>query len=107
MTTETKGYMSGFAGTANRTQTKALSHTGLGQSCPRHYPGSENPLGRPLSIKDVARLIGCSAWTVRQKYVPSGLPHLRSGPSGRLTFFENQVVAWVLAQQQGKGGNHT
>jgi len=61
-------------------------------------------LGRPLSIREVAKLIGCSAWTVRQKYVPRGLPHLRSGPSGRLTFFENQVVHWVLAQQQMKGG---
>ena len=61
-------------------------------------------LGRPLSIRQVAAIVGCSAWTIRQKYVPKGLPHLRSGPSGRLTFFENQVVAWVLNQQQMKGG---
>ena len=97
--------MSGFAEDANGTETKAIARTSLGQSYPRHYPGSENPLGAPLSIKDVARLIGCSAWTVRQKFIPLGLPHLRSGPSGRLTFFSNQVVAWVLAQQQRKGGN--
>jgi hypothetical protein len=103
MTTETKA-LSGFTANANGTETKAMARTSLGQSYPKHYPGSENPLGAPLSIRDVARLIGCSAWTVRQKYVPKGLPHLRSGPSGRLTFFENQVVAWVLAQQQKKGG---
>jgi hypothetical protein len=57
-------------------------------------------LGRPLSIRETAQLIGCSAWTVRQKYVTRGLPHLRSGPSGRLTFFENQVVAWIVTTQQ-------
>ena len=60
-------------------------------------------LGPPLSIREVARMIGSSAWTVRQKYVPQGLPCLRSGPSGKLIFFENQVVRWIVAQQQ-KGG---
>jgi len=104
MTTDLE-IMSGFAETANPTQTKALARTALGQSYPQHYPRPESPLGTPLSIKDVAQLIGCSAWTVRQKFIPLGLPHLRSGPSGRLTFFSNQVVAWVLAQQQKKGGN--
>jgi len=104
MTTE-RGTLSGFTQNANGMETKAIARTSLGQSYPRHYPGSENLLGEPLSIKDVARVIGCSAWTVRQKFIPLGLPHLRSGPSGRLTFFSNQVVAWVLAQQQKKGGN--
>ena len=104
MTTKTEA-LSGFAESANRTGIEPLAHTSLGQSYPRHYLGSVSPLGTPLSIRDVARLIGCSAWTVRQKFIPLGLPHLRSGPSGRLTFFSNQVVAWVLAQQQRKGGN--
>ena len=104
MTTDTET-LSGFAADANGTETKAISLASLGQSYPEHYPGSDSTLGTPLSIKDVARLIGCSAWTVRQKFIPLGLPHLRSGPSGRLTFFSNQVVAWVLAQQQKKGGN--
>jgi hypothetical protein len=104
MTTEIET-LSGFAEDANRTKIQPLARTGLGQSYPRRYPGSESPLGAPLSIRDVAGLIGCSAWTVRQKFIPLGLPHLRSGPSGRLTFFSNQVVAWVLAQQQRKGGN--
>src|ERR1039457_2984815 len=104
MTTETEA-LSGFADGAIGTEIQPFAHTGLGQSYRRHYPGSESPLGTPLSIRDVARLIGCSRWTVRQKFIPLGLPHLRSGPSGRLTFFSNQVVAWVLAQQQRKGGN--
>jgi hypothetical protein len=45
-----------------------------------------NELGEPLGIREVAKLIGCSAWTVRQRHVPRGLPHFRSGPSGRLIF---------------------
>jgi phage terminase Nu1 subunit (DNA packaging protein) len=69
-------------------------------------PDMTTKLGSPLSIREVARMIGSSAWTVRQKYVPQGLPCLRSGPSGKLIFFEAQVVAWILAQQQ-KGGNRT
>jgi len=103
MTTK-RGTLSGFGKSGNGSEMKAFPRPGLGQSYPRHYPRSENPLGTPLTIRDVGRLIGCSAWTVRQKFIPLGLPHLRSGPSGRLTFFSNQVVAWVVAQQQRKGG---
>jgi hypothetical protein len=80
-----------------------------GQSCPRHCPQrpepGDSPLGAPLSIREVARLIGCSAWTVRQRYVPQGLPHLRSGPAGKLIFFRDQVIRWILQHQQQKGGN--
>jgi hypothetical protein len=60
-------------------------------------------LGAPLSIRTVAQLLGCSAWTVRQKHVPCGLPYFRSGSNGKLVFFRDQVIAWVL-QQQKKGG---
>lgn len=94
---------SGFAASANGTETKAFAPSSAGQSYPRQYPHS---LGAPISVRDVAELLGCSVWTVRQKWVPRGLPHLRSGPSGRLTFFSNQVVAWVLAHQQRKGGKY-
>lgn len=97
--------MSGFPLARTYSQNEEFPAVGIGQSCPQHCPGSDSALGAPLSIKQVARLIGCSAWTVRQKFIPLGLPYLRSGPSGRLTFFEKQVVAWVIAQQQGKGGN--
>lgn len=61
-------------------------------------------LGEPLNIKEVAKLIGCSAWSVRQTLIPKGLPCFRSGPSGRLVFFKNQVVAWILFQQKQQGG---
>lgn len=56
-------------------------------------------LGEPLAIADVARLLGCSAWTVRQRYLPSGLPHFRIGKSGKITFYRNQVVQWILENQ--------
>lgn len=60
-------------------------------------------LGKPLTIHEVALLIGSSTCTVRQVWLPKGLPHLRSGPGGKLIFYRDQVVAWILAQQK-KGG---
>jgi hypothetical protein len=83
----------------------------LGQHCPQGCPQPPNAdlanggdvLGEPLSIRDVAKLIGVSAWTVRQRYVPAGLPHFRSTPQGKLLFYKNQVIQWLLAEQQ-KGG---
>jgi hypothetical protein len=60
-------------------------------------------LGEPIGIHEAARLIGCSAWTVRQRYVPRGLPHMRSRPNGKLIFYRNQIVHWLLVQQE-KGG---
>ena len=99
--------MSGFEENTNTAQNQRFSRPGVGHSYPQHYPHlmerRNGPLGAPLSIRAVAELIGCSPWTVRQKYIPNGLPHLRSGPSGKLIFYSNQVVDWVLEQQQ-KGG---
>ncbi len=63
-------------------------------------------LGEAIDVKQVAELIGCSAWTVRQKHVKAGLPCFRSGPSGRMIFYRNQVTAWILERQkEQKGGN--
>jgi hypothetical protein len=74
-----------------------------GQRYPQHYPQPLDALGEPLTIHEVARLLGCSAWTVRHSYLPKGLPHLRSGPAGKLIFYRNQIVHWIL-QHQRKGG---
>jgi hypothetical protein len=60
-------------------------------------------LGKPLSIHEVARMIGSSAWAVRHVWLPKGLPCLRSGPGGKLIFYRDQVVVWIVAQQK-KGG---
>jgi len=63
-----------------------------------------NNLGEPITIREVAQILGCSAWTVRHRHIPAGLPHFRTRPSGRFTFFREQVVGWVLAQQQQQTG---
>lgn len=61
-------------------------------------------LGTPLSIRQVAELVGCSAWTVRQRLIPAGLPHFRSASNGKLIFYQNQVREWIVTRQQYKGG---
>ena len=58
-----------------------------------------SPLGEPLCIEDVAAFLGCSPWTVRQKYLPQGLPYLRASHSGKFVFFQHQVVNWILERQ--------
>ena len=58
-------------------------------------------LGCPLNIREVAELIGCSPWTVRQSLIPRGLPHFRITRYGRLTFYREQVIRWIERQQQG------
>ena len=106
----------GESGTTFKMQ--EISPPDPGQNDPRHYPQyptgesaaadvgtphHADALGEPLGVREVAELLGCSDWTVRHGYLPQGLPHLRSGPLGKLVFFRNQVVRWVL-QQQEKGG---
>ena len=74
------------------------------QCCPPHCPqrGDANPLGAPLSIREVAALIGCSTWTIRQKYLPLGLPHFRVGPTGKLLFYKTLVIRWLIRRQKGR-----
>jgi len=78
---------------------------GLPGALPADLPSSNSAttaLGRPLSIRQVARLIGYSPWTVRQKLLSLGLPVFRSGASGRLIFYEAQVIRWIEKIQGGK-----
>lgn len=111
MTTRTKRYMSGLPLAANRLALQGFSQPGLAETWARHSASpqgqkSEDPgtipdvLGAPLSIREAAKLIGCSPWTVRQTHLPNGLPCFRSGPNGKLIFYRDQVVAWILAQQR-------
>jgi hypothetical protein len=58
-------------------------------------------LGPPLDINEVAALIGCSPWTVRQKLLPKGLPYFRSTASGKLIFYRDQVIRWIERKQKG------
>lgn len=113
MATDEQRRMSGLAVQPNSLQIRDIPACGLGQNYPQHYPQfpdanaapidrpDVSPLGVPLSIREVARLIGCSAWTVRQRHLPQGLPCFRSGHAGKLIFYRNQVVAWILRQQKG------
>jgi hypothetical protein len=95
---------SGFQDEAKSNDFQAFGADGLGQNCPQEYPHPE-PLGAPLSIREVAALVGCSVWTVRQRYLPAGLPHLRMRPNGKLIFYRHQVLNWLLTEQR-KGGIH-
>jgi hypothetical protein len=95
--------VSGFEDGAEPAEPLGFSHDSLGQTYPQHYPQAGDALGEPLSIQEVARVLGCSPWTVRHGYLPQGLPHFRSGPGGKLVFFRNQVVGWIIHEQK-KGG---
>jgi hypothetical protein len=99
-------HKSHFGNGAKPAETVEFSALSLGQSEPQHCPHREmheSPLGAPMNIADVAALLGCSAWTIRQKYLPQGLPHVRASATGKFIFFREQVIAWVL-KRQGKGG---
>jgi hypothetical protein len=74
----------------------------LAGSGPEFEPTTRD-LGLPLSIREVAELIGCSPWTVRQTLIPRGLPFFRAAASGRLIFYTDQIVRWIQSQQR-KGG---
>src|SRR6266481_203965 len=88
--------MSGFEDGEKSADSLKFPHESLGQSYPHHYPQVSDALGEPLTIRQVAQLLGCSPWTVRHSYLPKGLPHLRSGRLGKLIFYRNQVVRWIL-----------
>ena len=99
-----KGRKSGLAPTANTKQMLGFPASNLGQSYPQRCPqpgGSPEPLGSPLSIREAAKIIGCSAWTVRQRLIPLGLPVFRSGAGGKLIFYANQITRWIEIQQKG------
>jgi len=67
--------------------------------------GSSCELGPPLTIDQVAAMLGCSVWTVRQTYMRKGLPYFRVSHTGKLVFFRDQVIDWIVKQQTlQKGG---
>jgi hypothetical protein len=102
---------SGFDLSAETKNSLALVSKDLGQCCPQQNPPLDGMksseklerLGEPLSIREVACLIGCSVWTLRQRYLPAGLPHHRLRPNGKLIFYKTQIIQWLLTEQQ-KGG---
>jgi hypothetical protein len=100
-------HKSGFGLGPKAKELLGFGPSALGHSYPQQYPGHcapQNPLGVPLSIREVAGVIGCSPWTVRHRYLPAGLPHHRLTPNGKLIFYQHQVIRWLLARQQKGGG---
>ena len=107
-----EGRKLGYRERANGAENQRFSATRLGQRYPQHYPHrrdfenlTDDPLGEPLTIGRVALILGCSVWTVRQRYLPSGLPYFRIGRSGKLMFYRKQVVEWILEKQLETGGD--
>jgi hypothetical protein len=81
----------------------SLVHKEAVPSSAHGYRVADDQLGTPLAIRDVARMFGCSEWTVRQRLIRLGLPCIRLTPNGKLVFFQNQIVRWVLERQRQKG----
>jgi hypothetical protein len=63
----------------------------------------ERTLGEPLNIRQAAKFLGLSVWTLRQVLIPSGLPYFRSGSSGKFVFYQDQLTNWILQKQQSGG----
>jgi hypothetical protein len=106
-----EGRKSDFAAASKSAENKDSPSFRLGQCYPQHCPQPQagstkaskkpetDPLGEPMSIGQVAELFGCSVWTVRQRYLPSGLPYFRIGSAGKLLFYRKQIVQWILEKQ--------
>jgi hypothetical protein len=88
---------------------EGLAQNGASESA-RHNAHRETrnrptELGAAMNIAEAAQLLGCSAWTVRQRYMRQGLPCLRASAKGKLVFFHKQVIDWILKRQLlRKGG---
>ncbi|MGH3429749.1 MAG: hypothetical protein ACRDQZ_19635 [Mycobacteriales bacterium] len=102
-----EGFKSDFVDRAKGAETLEIPAADPGQSCPQRFPqvsnaesGTANLLGEAMTVAQVAEMLGCSVWTVRQRYLPQGLPHIRTSASGRLVFFRNQVIRWIVRRQQ-------
>ena len=96
--TTSKRYESDFRGGAKAAKNLDFDYVSLAQSdaqqCARQgkdVRSAQAPpeLGVPMTIGEVASLLGCSVWTVRQRYLPIGLPYFRIGSTGKLMFYRN------------------
>ena len=108
-----EGYESDYASGGNLAENMGFPEGSLAQSGAQQNARPDRPipplqssqnLGSPMTIDEVADLLGCSPWTVRQRYVRQGLPHLRASVRGKLVFFREQIIAWVEKRQRLKGG---
>jgi hypothetical protein len=108
-----EGRESGIGKRRKSADWRELLQSAIGQHCPTHCPtqpepssgqpaasGATSRLGKPIDIRQVADLVGCSPWSIRNTWIPRGLPHFRSGASSKLLFYTEQVVRWIENQQQ-------
>jgi hypothetical protein len=65
---------------------------------------TDESLGEPLGIRETAALIGCSCWTVRHQCLRQGLPYFRASRAGKLIFYRNQVIHWLVEKQNERKG---
>lgn len=99
--------MSGFVQDRKDTDLLDFSPEALGQNCPSHCPRDDgkladtfsSALGDAITIREAAAIIGCSVWTVRQRCMRQGLPYFRPSRTGKLIFYRNQVVRWLIENQ--------
>ena len=77
---------SGQAANGNRTETLSFCSYDLGQCCPHHYPHRRDfeditgdPLGAPMTISQVAKLLGCSIWTRNLLHANKAIDKLQAG----------------------------
>ena len=112
--TPTEGLKYALPSGAKAAESLDISSVGVAQRGARHCARRQNgqrpfdsfeALGQPMNVRQVAALLGCSVWTVRQRLLPAGLPHFRIARTGKLVFFENQIVRWIVDKQREKGGD--
>jgi|GEM_PF-2217956 len=110
----TEGLKYARPGDVKAAESLDISSVAIAQRSARHCARREGDqrsfdafeaLGQPMNIRHVATFLGCSAWTVRQRLLPAGLPHFRLARTGKLVFFENQIVRWIVDKQREKGGD--
>jgi hypothetical protein len=94
-----------------RIDVKSKPHMGIrpagpGQCCPGQEPEQKpglpraSALGQPLGVKQAAAVIGCSPWTLKYRLLERGLPFFRAAASGKMIFYEGQIVRWIESQQK-------
>jgi AraC-like DNA-binding protein len=105
--------LSDFGSGAKSTRNMHFSLSGLAENGARQSARSATrgtvhlalpKLGQSLTIGEVASVLGCSEWTVRQRYMRQGLPYLRTSATGKLVFFREQVIDWIVERQKRQKG---
>jgi hypothetical protein len=76
---------------------------------PEALPAASRPKGKDeedpgeaIGVVEVAEIIGCSVWTVRHRCLKQGLPCFRPSRKGKVFFYRNQVIRWLIEKQTGR-----